>query len=157
TPTWNYLSTAKSYVVTSNAGAQPTPYSANFADPATGVANPNGRVMWYHDTTAHDFGTDGPGQLTEWTIRDPQQYKFAPNMDSSQLLTIFNYDVSYVDNLTLPAAMVITKVPTQVPPGYQGAAIPPASYAALGTDLTIAQMQQAMAAFTFTSGDPNNP
>lgn len=157
TPTWNYLATAKSFVVGGTVGGQPLPYSANFADPATGFANSNGRVMWYHDTTAHDFGTDGPGQLTEWTIRDPNQSQFAPNMDSSQLLTIFNYDVSYVDNLTLPAAMEITKVPTQVPPGYNGPAIPPATYAALGTDLTIAQMQQAMAAFTATTGDPNNP
>lgn len=157
TPTWNYLSTAEAYVVTPLAGGQPVPYSANFADPASGIANPNGRVMWYHDTTAHDFGTDGPGQLTEWTIRDPQQANFAPNMASSQLLTIFNYDVSYVDNLTLPAVMVITNVPTQVPPDYNGAPIPLKPYAALGTDLTVAQMQEAMASFTFTSGDPNNP
>jgi hypothetical protein len=53
--------------------------------------------------------------------------------------------------------MEITQVPTQVPPNYNGLAIPPAPYAALGTDLTVAQMQQAMATFTFTSGDPNNP
>jgi hypothetical protein len=156
--TWHYVATAASFVVKPDGTGTPKPYSADFADPASGYANPNGRVMWYRDDTdAYDFGTDGPGQLTEWTIRDPLQSTWAPNMPSSQLQTIFNYDVSYVDNLSLPAAMEITQVPTQVPPNYNGPAIPPAPYAALGTDLTVAQMQQAMATFTFTSGDPSKP
>lgn len=157
TPTWNYDATAKSFLVKPDSLGQVKPYSANFPDPASGYANSNGRVLWYHATTPHDFGTDGPGQLTEWTIRDPKQVAWAPNMATSQILTIFNYDVSYVDNLSLPAAMVITNVPTQLPPGYKGPAIPQAPYAALGTDLTVPQMQQAMAEFTFTSGDPNKP
>ncbi|MFO0875838.1 MAG: PKD domain-containing protein [Gemmataceae bacterium] len=157
TPTWNFVSTASSFIVTSPTGGSPADYSANFADPASGYANPNGRVMWYHDVTAHDFGTDGPGQLTEWTIRDPLQANWAPNMASSQIQTIFNYDVSYVDNLSLPVAMTITKVPTQVPPDYNGPVIPPATYAVLGTDLSLAQMQQAMASFILTTGDPTRP
>ncbi len=148
TAAWTYNAAAASFLVAPN-----MPYGATFADPATGIANPNGRVMWYHDTTAHDFATDASGQLTEWTIRDPQLVNYAPNMPSSQVLTIFNYDVSYVDNLTLPAAMEITNVPIQTPPGYDGPAIPTATYAALGTDLTIAQMQQGMTAFTST--DPS--
>lgn len=157
TSTWNYDVAAKSFLVSPDSPGDVEPYGANFADPASGYANPSGRVMWYHAATPHDFGTDGPGQLTEWTIRDPEQATWAPNMASSQIQTIFNYDVSYVDNLTLPAAMVITAVPTQLPPGYNGPIVPPEPYAALGTDLTVAQMQQAMAAFTATSGDPNNP
>lgn len=157
TATWNYVATAASFLVTPDSGGLPKPYSANFADPTTGYANANGRVMWYRDEVAHDFGTDGPGQLTEWTIRDPLQVNYAPNMDTSQIQKIFNYDVSYVDNLTLPAVMEITGVPTPVPPDYAGEPIVTKPYAALGTDLSVAQMQQAMAAFIETSGDPNNP
>jgi hypothetical protein len=139
--TWNFDLNAKRFIV-----------NADFRDPAgsSNSANSNGRVMWYHATVAHDFGTDGPGQLAEWTIRDPLQVSFAPNMPTSEIAKIFNYDVSYVDNLTLPAAMEITNVPIKLPQGYTGPAIPPANYAALGTDLTIAQMQQGMAEFTST-------
>ncbi|CAN5415756.1 hypothetical protein BH10PLA2_BH10PLA2_35210 [soil metagenome] len=145
TPAWTFNSAAASFVVAPNQR-----YSATFEDPETEISNPNGRVMWYHDTVPHDFATDASGQLTEWTIRDPMLVNYAPNMPKSQVLTIFNYDVSYVDNLTLPAGMEITNVPIQTPPKYDGAPIPPANYAVLGTDLTIAQMQQGMAVFTET-------
>jgi hypothetical protein len=149
---WTYKTAASAFLVPPNA-----PFSANFPDPVTDVANANGRVMWYHDNTPlakpNDFATDASGQLTEWTIRDPKLPTWAPNMPKSQVLTIFNYDVSYVDNLTLPAGMEITKVPTQTPPGYNGPSIPTASYAVLGTDLTLDQMQDGMAVFTKT--DPN--
>jgi hypothetical protein len=145
TPAWTYNSAAASFIVAPNER-----YSATFPDPETEIANANGRVMWYHDTVPHDFATDASGQLTEWTIRDRELVNFAPNMPQSQVLNIFNYDVSYVDNLTLPAGMEITNVPIQTPPKYNGAPIPPANYAVLGTDLTIEQMQQGMAVFIKT-------
>src|SRR5262249_15461824 len=99
---WNFEPNAKTNVA-----------NADLADPAgDGTdANLNGSVMWYHATTAKDFATDGPGQLSEWTIRDPNQVMFAPNLPASEVQTIFNYDVSYVDNLTLSAGMEITNVP----------------------------------------------
>jgi hypothetical protein len=152
TPAWTFNTAAQSFVVQPN-----QPFSATFPDPSTRQANANGRVMWYHDAVPHDFATDASGQLTEWTIRDPQLVNYAPNMPQSQILTIFNYDVSYVDNLTLPAGMEITKVPIQTPPGYGGPPIPSAPYANLGTDLTIAQMQDGMSIFTATDPTEQNP
>ncbi len=152
TAAWTFKTAAAAFVVPPNAD-----YSANFPDPVTDVANANGRVMWYHDNTPlakpNDFATDASGQLTEWTIRDPDLPTWAPNIPKSQVQTIFNYDVSYVDNLTLPAGMEVTEVPTRTPPGYNGTTIPPASYAVLGTDLTLDQMQGGMAVLTKT--DPN--
>lgn len=145
TPAWTFEKDAASFLV-----APDQRYSANFPDPATGVANENGRVMWYHAATPHDFATDAAGQLTEWTIRDQKLPTWAPNMPSSQVLKIFNYDVSYVDNLTLPAGMEITKVPIQTPPKYNGKILSTSNYAVLGTDLTIDQMQQGMKDFTKT-------
>jgi len=86
----------------------------------------NGIVMYYH---SHDNGspnnpsTAALGQLTEWTIRDKsfltlvnaydQQHSIG-NIPSSELTTLINYDVSYVDDLLAPIAMEATQVPVPI-------------------------------------------
>src|SRR5262249_42685223 len=133
-----------------------TPYSATVPNPVTLKPNPNGRVLWYHDGNGnfggpHGFADDAPGQLTEFTIRDPMQVQWAPDMAQDQLNTpILNYDVSYVDELGLPGMMETTD-------GYP-ATNPELSrkpYAGIGADLSVPQMQQLIAAFT--ESDPAAP
>jgi hypothetical protein len=86
----------------------------------------NGIVMYYH---SHDKGSpNNPssaalGQLTEWTIRDKsfltlvtdydRQHSIG-NIPSSELTTLINYDVSYVDDLLAPIAMEATQVPVPI-------------------------------------------
>lgn len=144
---WQYNFSAATYMPQPGA-----PYSANFADPATGYANANGRVLWYHDTNVlsggpKGFANDTPGQLTEYTIRDPLQVTWAPNMPQSELANpILNYDVSYVDELGLPAMMETTDgYPKSNPEIGTGA------YAGIGADLSVPQMQQLIGLFTQTT------
>jgi hypothetical protein len=141
---WKFNPQAPAYLPLPN-----MPYSATFADPATGISNANGRVLWYHDsngsfTGPHGFADDAPGQLTELTIRDPMQVTWAPDMSQDQLDTpILNYDVSYVDELGLPAMMETTD-------GYPATnpEIGTAPYAGIGADLSVPQIQRLIAAFT---------
>lgn len=134
------------------------PYSATFADPAVGPtsANPAGRVLWYHDSNGNltgpkGFADDAPGQLTEFTIRDLTQVKYAPNMPQNQLATpVLNYDVSYVDELGLPAMMEATDSYPATNPEIKGA------FAGIGADLSVPQMQQLIAAFTKTTPNAAN-
>ena len=128
-------------------------YSATFADPAEGPtsANSAGRVLWYHDSNGNltgpkGFADDAPGQLTEFTIRDLSQVKFAPNMPQNELVTpVLNYDVSYVDELGLPAMMESTDSYPATNPEITGA------LAGIGADLSVPQMQQLIAVFTQTT------
>ena len=130
----------------------PVAYSANFNDPATGQgANPDGRVLWYHDNNGnfggpHGFADDTPGQLTEFTIRDRLQVTWAPNIAEDQLDEILNYDVSYVDQLGLPAMMEATDGHVKTNPE-----LGPKAFAGIGADLSVPQMQQLIAAFTQTT------
>jgi hypothetical protein len=64
-----------------------------------------------------------PGQLTEWTIRDQSflttvnaydQNNNLGSIPSSELTTLINYDVSYVDDLMAPVAMAGTQVPVPI-------------------------------------------
>jgi hypothetical protein len=144
---WSFDKTALTYIV-----------NADFADPASGPssANANGKVMWYHAIVPIDFNTAAPVQLSEWSIRDAQQFKYAPDMGLDQLDPILNYDVSYVDNLTLPVVMEATNSNTSIPTNYTGPTIPPQPYGALGADVSVQQMQQSFAAFTATTPGQNN-
>ena len=120
-------------------------YGADFNDPNTGYANPNGVVMWYHEVTAgkpHVFPDNLPAVITETTFRDPKQPVIAPDMPPSQIQLIDNYDVSYVDTLGLPASMEATLVPsTPATPGS-------GQYAWTGADQSTTDMQQSVANFT---------
>ena len=159
------LGSGLSYVVAPAAPGDKPLYGADFADPTTGYANPNGVVMWYHELAypgvvgkeaAHGFGFGVPAVLTEATFRDPNQPFIAPNMRPDQIYYIDNYDVSYVDNLATPASMEATQVPsTPATPGSS-------QYAWLGSDLSTTQMQDAIAKFTtqnssVNSTTPGNP
>ncbi len=81
---------------------------------SSGVSS-TGLVMFYH--VAASAGTltsatvlpDAPGQLTEFTIRDTFLNKWLT--DPAQTKPLFNYDVSYVDNLTASIAMEASNVP----------------------------------------------
>jgi hypothetical protein len=136
-------SVIQSYIVAPTVANEMPLYGADFADPATGIANPNGVVMWYRDASApHDFGFGVPAVLTEMTFRDPKQPFIAPDMPPSEVDTIINYDVSYVDSLAMPASMEGTQVPTI--PATPGSG----QFAWLGSDMSTTQMQQAIATFT---------
>jgi hypothetical protein len=82
--------------------------------PATGL------VMFYHATQPLTPSLDSPAQLTEFTIRDPYLNTggTAPGKgwltDPAQTSVLFNYDVSYVDNLTSSIAMEATQVPIPI-------------------------------------------
>ena len=134
-----------SYIVYPTASNKMPLYGADFADPNTGYANPNGVVMWYHEVTGgkpHVFPDNLPAVITEASLRDPKQPKIAPDMPPSETQLIDNYDVSYVDTLGLPASMEATLVPSTPPTSGSG------QYAWTGADQSTTDMQQSVANFT---------
>ncbi len=146
-----------SYIVYPTASNKMPLYGADFADPNTGYANPNGVVMWYHEVTGgkpHVFPDNLPAVITEASLRDPLQPIIAPDMPPSETQLIDNYDVSYVDTLGLPASMEASLVPsTPATPGS-------GQYAWVGADQSTTDMQQSVANFTTNnttvSTDPNS-
>ncbi len=86
----------------------------------------NGILMYYKANTPNapnDPSAAAPGQLTEWTIRDKPFLTIVSAYDQSQgndpipaseLTTLVNYDVSYVDDMTAPVAMNATNVPVPI-------------------------------------------
>ena len=130
-------------------------YGADFADPATGYANPYGLVMWYHELSggkANVFPDSLPAVITETTFRDPLQYVVAPDMLPTQIQLIDNYDVSYVDTLGLPASMEATLVnptPAATPAGSS-------QFAWTGADQSSTDMQQSVANFTTNNTSSSN-
>ena len=110
-----------------------------------------GLVMFYHAATSSTPAPDAPAQLTEFTIRDPYLTHWLN--DEAQTGILFNYDVSYVDNLVAPIAMEATNVPitNQAPPINQ-------SYGWAGANLiygpasTTGSMANLVQAFIMNSG-----
>ena len=86
----------------------------------------NGILMYYKANTVGspvNPSPAAPGQLTEWTIRDQDFLTTVNAYDQSQgigpipaseLTTLINYDVSYVDDLMAPIAMTATQVPVPI-------------------------------------------
>ncbi len=86
----------------------------------------NGILMYYKANTVdapNDPSPAAAGQLTEWTIRDQafltkvNQYDQDNNLGTipaSELTTLVNYDVSYVDDMTSPVAMKALQVPIPI-------------------------------------------
>jgi hypothetical protein len=68
-----------------------------------------GLVMFYHATKSATIKADAPAQLTEFTIRDPYLGNWDDTTDATGIL--FNYDVSYVNDLLAPVAMEASSVP----------------------------------------------
>ena len=87
----------------------------------------NGILMYYKANTPdapNDPSPAAPGQLTEWTIRDqafltmvnPYDHSIGNGtIPASELTTLVNYDVSYVDDMTAPVAMNATERPRSHP------------------------------------------
>lgn len=86
----------------------------------------NGILMYYHsydNNAPNDPNPAAPGQLIEWTIRDQEflnkvnaydQANHIGTIAASELTTLINYDVSYVDDLLAPVAMEATQVPIPI-------------------------------------------
>lgn len=90
--------------------------TARYVVDAAASSGGNGIVMYYHcSDPSVGPGSDTPNQLIEFSIRDkPFLSKFnTPDnpIDSKALVTLINYDVSYVDHLILPVAMEAQGVP----------------------------------------------
>jgi hypothetical protein len=117
----------------------------------------NGLLMYYH---SHDNGAPNDpnpaaaGQLTEWTIRDKDfltkvnaydQQNGIGTIASSELMTLINYDVSYVDDLMAPIAMEATQVP--VPIQYIQSGIATSAFANGQTTTTIQLQNDATREF----------
>src|SRR6185437_9314383 len=123
-------------------------------DPNSWVTNftaPNGEasaglVMFYHATVPSTPSLDSPAQLTEFTIRDPYLNTGGANpgigwlTDEAQTKVFFNYDVSYVDNLTSPIAMEATQVPIPI---ADNPTPPTADYGWVGASLIYGPPTQA--------------
>lgn len=89
-----------------------------FVVDAAASSGGDGVVMFYHaqDQNAPvNPGADAPEQLLEFTIRDKDYLQKINDhvnpIDPKQIITLINYDVSYVDHLLLPVAMQATNVP----------------------------------------------
>jgi hypothetical protein len=86
----------------------------------------NGVLMYYHSYDKGEPNDPNPaaaGQLAEWTIRDKQfltlvnaydQKNNIGTIPASELTTLINYDVSYVDDLIAPVAMEAAQVPLPI-------------------------------------------
>jgi hypothetical protein len=90
--------------------------TARYVVPAAQSSGGNGLVMYYHCVDpAVNPGADAPEQLIEFTIRDKaflSKINTPTNpITPDQITTLINYDVSYVDDLLVPAAMAATGVP----------------------------------------------
>jgi hypothetical protein len=141
--------------------------TVNVTLPAISVSDaPAGRsgvVMWYRqglpiNDPKQPIGpsNDAPAQLAEFTIRDPILSKINPNIDKlkpnfGETHALINYDVSYVDNMTLPVAMAaldvpipITDPPLPVQTPFPGPRLP---YGWIGSSQTVDQFQKAAAEF----------
>ena len=86
----------------------------------------DGILMYYKANTVNAPNDPSPaaaGQLTEWTIRDQafltkvnqyDQDQKLGTIPASELTTLVNYDVSYVDDMTSPVAMKALQVPIPI-------------------------------------------
>lgn len=113
----------------------------------------DGLVMWYHADGVNSPTDDASAQLTEFTIRDPYQFKYLNTTLPTDVPPLFNYDVSYVDTMMLPSALAATGVPLR-----NGQPVPlPNDFGWIGASQTVQQFQNAMTAFTSanTANDPN--
>ena len=156
--TFNYHSNALRY----------TTASADYRDPAAD----GGIVQWYHwkfDAANHNalasaqgFSPAAPAQLLEVTIRDawmvnlPNWKDISKQAKIPKAFTAVDYDVSYVDQLMLPAGMEVTDA--TVPFTGTGNLNPPDPATALrlpfgwiGANTKTSQLQAEIQKFTTNS------
>jgi hypothetical protein len=110
----------------------------------------NGVILYYRENNPgnpHDPNPAAAGQLIEWTIRDKDfltkvntydQQNNIGTIPSSELTTLINYDVSYVDDLIAPVAMEATRVPVPIQYVQSGNATSSVSH---GVTTTTIQLQ----------------
>ena len=128
-----------------------TEKTARYTDMAENAKGTGGRIMWYHARsvggTAEDVANDSATQLTEMTFRDPilgnSKFLTSSQIAESEKKALVNYDVSYVDSMLLPVAMAATDVPI---PGYPS--LPRASFAWIGANKSVKDMQDLISQFT---------
>ncbi len=112
----------------------------------------NGVIMWY-TAALNGPALDSPDQLVEWTIRD-EEYLSNPQITArtqgkipdSERVTLINYDVSYVDNMFMPAAMAALDVPIPAPPFPPGRKAQPFGW--IGAINTSKELQERIKNFT---------
>ncbi len=132
-----YIATDGTDLIPANAATDSNPFRydpISDRNVSTSTANPNwvttytdpntlntaGLVMFYHAKQPQTPALDSPAQLTEFTIRDTylNTAGVGPDKgwlwDPTQTIVLFNYDVSYVDNLTSSIAMEAESVPIPV-------------------------------------------
>jgi hypothetical protein len=129
-------------------------------DALSGAAYPgsiaNGRVMWYHASISEVPLNDAPFQLTEATFRgsyyDPARnpgsgfrYLIGDSAFAANKFDLINYDVSYVDSMSLPVALEAGNVP--IP--NTGLAAP---YGWAGSSQTVENQQALIRAFAASVG-----
>ena len=141
------IGTDATNLIPSAGGPNPYLYDAN-ADRAIvssiddGSSAANGLMMWYHSQIPAAPTVDSPDQLIEMTFRDPYLAQF-PGVPDSETIVLINYDVSYVDSISLPVAMEAADVPI---PNVTNSPLLP--YGWIGAELSTEEMQQELAAFT---------
>ncbi len=121
-------------------------------DPSDKKVIENGIVMWYKGNL-NAPALDSPDQLVEWTVRDKVylsgtaiNQRTDQKIPAAEKVTLINYDVSYVDNMFLPAAMEALNVPIPTapyPPGRK-----PQPYGWIGAINTSAKLQDKITKFT---------
>ncbi|SIO65013.1 hypothetical protein SAMN05444166_7531 [Singulisphaera sp. GP187] len=121
-------------------------------------------VLWYRAQgvggLAEGPAGSAPAQLGEMTFRskifaDPRYVTHKdidPNGKSGEVHDLVNYDVSYVDSMTLPVAMQANNVPLD-PSGKLTTATAPFGW--VGADKSIAQLQGPLDVFTSPNPDRN--
>jgi hypothetical protein len=91
------------------------------------ISSTDSGILMYYKQNSNKAPVDpspaAPGQLAEWTIRDQafltkvnayDQRKNIGTIPASELTTLVNYDVSYVDDLMAPVAITGLNVPVPV-------------------------------------------
>jgi hypothetical protein len=124
--------------------------SKRFIQDAVGKNVP-GRIMWYHAPLPQNTGPDAPAQLMEFTIRDKNLTKWAPNVTKETketLIDLFGYNVSYVQDMLLP----ITLEAANVPIGTTGDT---ATYGWNGANISVDAMSTGINMFTADAGAGN--
>lgn len=126
-----------------------------------GPAGATGLLMFYHSKTPIGPVNEAPGQLLEYTIRDPwlANLSTGSKIAAGEKQGLINYDVSYVDSMMLPVAMEAIDVPVPIPNGYpqttNDSTKPPIGpimpFGWIGSASTVEQFQAALKSLTDTN------
>lgn len=119
------------------------------SDPKDPDVIKDGVVLWYKSPVPVGPVSEAPDQLLEWTYRDKDylsQLPTANEIPAGQLITLVNYDVSYVDTLFLPLAMEALDVPLPQPPIRK-----PQPYGYIGANYKAKELENKIKTFTLST------